>query len=834
LTGRSDGYRYTNAGTYGFTWKESLTSSTGWSNAAAGGVNSSGGCPTTAVTLLFLFTNANRCKLRDANSSSPYDARGNTVFSSQTQINFYGFNYYGSGATPSKKVRFGFGWNENEVGNEGSNDVNGGIGMGGSSTGAWGAGDFIGCCQSTTGINRQAGFEFYVRNSALTISGTSSVTAIAGTASNPWTVSSASASTGASAARYIVKTRTPGVNTSAITINNSGVMSVSTALTGGTYSLDVSMIDTYGQVASTPVTLTVADASLTSLSISSGTLSPDFASATTSYTATVAHTVSSITATPTAVKSNATYKTNVNSAGLSSAINSGTTSGSLALNYGSNTILIVVTDVNGTTTKTYTLTVTRETSAPGAPTLGTATVTNATTVSIPFTAGAANGSAITSYTITSSPSLALSYSGTTSPFTVTGSFVEGQAYTFTMTATNGAGTSSPSSASNSITPNTATAPTISTAVLNSAGTQITLTYNETLSATTAATSAFAVSDSGTAVTVSSVTASGFTVTLALASTINIGRVVTVSYTDPTAGDDASAIQDSVGNDAISLASRSVTNNSTVKATPTFSSWSNVTKIFGDANYTVAAPTVTGSLAGSFSYSSSNTGVISISGTTFTVQGGGSATITATFTPTDTTNYNSATTTNTVTVNKASQSAITITTTNATYGTNLTLASTGGSTGGSYSYTKVSGNCTLSGAVLTPTATGSCVVQSSLATTTNYLAETSTATTITISSGTVSASLTLAPGNLTFRQAKNIAAVATVAGKITFRVAGKVLPGCKNKTVNAGNSFTTTCSYRPSNHSYVTISATLNPTDSYYTGTVTNSAQYLVTRRTGAR
>jgi hypothetical protein len=834
LTGRSDGYRYTNAGTYGFTWKESLTSSTGWSNAAAGGVNSSGGCPTTAVTLLFLFTNANRCKLRDANSSSPYDARGNTVFSSQTQINFYGFNYYGSGATPSKKVRFGFGWNENEVGNEGSNDVNGGIGMGGSSTGAWGAGDFIGCCQSTTGINRQAGFEFYVRNSALTISGTSSVTAIAGTASNPWTVSSASASTGASAARYIVKTRTPGVNTSAITINNSGVMSVSTALTGGTYSLDVSMIDTYGQVASTPVTLTVADASLTSLSISSGTLSPDFASATTSYTATVAHTVSSITATPTAVKSNATYKTNVNSAGLSSAINSGTTSGSLALNYGSNTILIVVTDVNGTTTKTYTLTVTRETSAPGAPTLGTATVTNATTVSIPFTAGAANGSAITSYTITSSPSLALSYSGTTSPFTVTGSFVEGQAYTFTMTATNGAGTSSPSSASNSITPNTATAPTISTAVLNSAGTQITLTYNETLSATTAATSAFAVSDSGTAVNVSSVTASGFTVTLALASTINIGRVVTVSYTDPTAGDDASAIQDSVGNDAISLASRSVTNDSTVKATPTFSSWSNVTKTFGDANYSVTAPTVTGSLAGSFSYSSSNTGVISISGTTFTVQGGGSATITATFTPTDTTNYNSATTTNTVTVNKASQSAITITTTNATYGTNLTLASTGGSTGGSYSYTKVSGNCTLSGAVLTPTATGSCVVQSSLATTTNYLAETSTATTITISSGTVSASLTLAPGNLTFRQAKNIAAVATVAGKITFRVAGKVLPGCKNKTVNAGNSFTTTCSYRPSNHSYVTISATLNPTDSYYTGTVTNSAQYLVTRRTGAR
>lgn len=271
-----------------------------------------------------------------------------------------------------------------------------------------------------------------------------------------------------------------------------------------------------------------------------------------------------------------------------------------------------------------------------------------------------------------------------------------------------------------------------------------------------------------------------------------------------------------------------------KATPTFSAWSNVTKTFGDANYTVTAPSVTGSLAGSFGYSSSNTGVISISGTTFTVAGGGSATITATFTPTDSASYNTATTTNTVTVNKAAQTAITITTTTATYGSNLTLASTGGSTGGTYTYSKVSGNCTLSGAVLTPTATGSCVVQSSLAANSNYLAETSTATTITIASGTVSASLTLAPGNFVFRQAKLITAVSTVAGKITFRVAGKILPGCKNKAVNAGNSFTTTCSYRPSNHSTVTISATLDPTDSYYTGNITSSAQYHVSRRTGPR
>ncbi|CAN2226762.1 Listeria/Bacterioides repeat [Candidatus Nanopelagicaceae bacterium] len=92
--------------------------------------------------------------------------------------------------------------------------------------------------------------------------------------------------------------------------------------------------------------------------------------------------------------------------------------------------------------------------APSAPTIGTATTSNSTTASIPFTPGSDNGSAITSYSITSSPAIALTYSGTTSPFTVTGSFASCQAYTFTITATNEFGTSTASSASNSITPNT--------------------------------------------------------------------------------------------------------------------------------------------------------------------------------------------------------------------------------------------------------------------------------------------------------------------------------------------------------------------------------------------
>jgi hypothetical protein len=91
--------------------------------------------------------------------------------------------------------------------------------------------------------------------------------------------------------------------------------------------------------------------------------------------------------------------------------------------------------------------------APGAPTIGTATATGTTTATVAFTAPASNGGAtITTYTATSSPgnitgTLSQAGSGT---ITVTG-LSQGTSYTFTVTATNSAGTGSASSASNSIT-----------------------------------------------------------------------------------------------------------------------------------------------------------------------------------------------------------------------------------------------------------------------------------------------------------------------------------------------------------------------------------------------
>ncbi|MGL5669626.1 MAG: beta strand repeat-containing protein, partial [Shewanella sp.] len=87
---------------------------------------------------------------------------------------------------------------------------------------------------------------------------------------------------------------------------------------------------------------------------------------------------------------------------------------------------------------------------PGGPTIGTATAGD-TQASISFTAPASiGGAAITGYTVTANPGGATG-TGAGSPITVTG-LTNGVSYTFTVTATNSAGTGSASAASNSITP----------------------------------------------------------------------------------------------------------------------------------------------------------------------------------------------------------------------------------------------------------------------------------------------------------------------------------------------------------------------------------------------
>ncbi|WP_298214713.1 fibronectin type III domain-containing protein [Acidovorax sp.] len=88
---------------------------------------------------------------------------------------------------------------------------------------------------------------------------------------------------------------------------------------------------------------------------------------------------------------------------------------------------------------------------PGAPTSPVATAGD-TQASVAFTAPASNGgSSITGYTVTVNPADVAPVNGASSPIVVTG-LTNGQAYTFTVTADNAAGTGPASAASNSVTP----------------------------------------------------------------------------------------------------------------------------------------------------------------------------------------------------------------------------------------------------------------------------------------------------------------------------------------------------------------------------------------------
>jgi uncharacterized repeat protein (TIGR02059 family) len=94
-----------------------------------------------------------------------------------------------------------------------------------------------------------------------------------------------------------------------------------------------------------------------------------------------------------------------------------------------------------------------------------------------------------------------------------------------------------------------TPPTLST--VTASGTTVTLTLNETLGSVTAATSNYTVFVGNDPVTVSAATVSGSTVVLTLATSIPTGELVSISYTAPTSSTATTnaAIQDYAGNDA---------------------------------------------------------------------------------------------------------------------------------------------------------------------------------------------------------------------------------------------------------------------------------------------
>jgi hypothetical protein len=165
---------------------------------------------------------------------------------------------------------------------------------------------------------------------------------------------------------------------------------------------------------------------------------------------------------------------------------------------------------------------------PGAPVISAVTAGNAQ-VSVAFNAPASDGgAAITSYTAASSPG-GITMNGTNSPIQVTG-LTNGTSYTFTVTATNSAGTGPPSTPSNAVTP-AGTAPGI-TGISPSSGPQGT-SFSATIDGTNLS-GAIAVSFSGSGVTAvirNGGTAASLPITITIVPGAGSGlRAVTVTTT----------------------------------------------------------------------------------------------------------------------------------------------------------------------------------------------------------------------------------------------------------------------------------------------------------------
>ena len=98
----------------------------------------------------------------------------------------------------------------------------------------------------------------------------------------------------------------------------------------------------------------------------------------------------------------------------------------------------------------------------------------------------------------------------------------------------------------------------------------------------------------------------------------------------------------------------------------------------------------------------------------------------------------------------------------------------------------------------------------------------------------SASTPQVVGNLTYRTVSNLSLIASVAGKVTFRVKGKVIPGCKNKRVNSTNEYTANCRFKPSKRGSISVVATLVPTEANDVGSFSIAETFFVQRRTAPR
>ena len=265
-------------------------------------------------------------------------------------------------------------------------------------------------------------------------------------------------SNGGSIIQSYTATSTPGGITGTLTQAGSGTITVTGLTTGTSYTFTVTATNSVGTGSPS-----AASNSITTYTVPVNTVAPAI-SGTQSYESVLSCSTGTWTGTPTP---SYTYQWQRNGGNISLATNNTYTLTAFDV---STIISCIVTGTNpyGTASANSNNTSSIQPIAPGSPTSIIAYTNGSTGAYVEFTAPTNNGgAAITSYTATSSPggitgTVNQAVGGTIS---MTG-LNPATSYTFTVTATNGYATSSPSATSNSITTNTAPpgAPTIGSAI----------------------------------------------------------------------------------------------------------------------------------------------------------------------------------------------------------------------------------------------------------------------------------------------------------------------------------------------------------------------------------
>jgi gliding motility-associated-like protein len=248
-----------------------------------------------------------------------------------------------------------------------------------------------------------------------------------------------------------------------------------------------------------------------------------------------------------------------------------------------------------------------------------------------------------------------------------------------------------------------------------------------------------------------------------------------------------------------------------KATPTLTSMAAITKTFGDANFSLTAPT--SASAGVITYTSSDANVASISGATVTIVGAGTATITAT--QAATANYNSATSTSTLTVSKATPTLTSMAAITKTFGdANFSLTAPTSASSGAITFTSSNAAvASISGSAVTIVGAGTATITASQAANGNYNSATTTAT-LTVNKRTPVLSgfnaITKTTDDASFTLSAPTSSGGT--GAITYTSSNSAVARISGNTVTiVGVGTTTITATQAADNNYNSTSITLNLT-----------------------